>query len=144
MNLNELLGPIENSTPPHLQKAVLWGPESVLMDSVEHFLKTGAAWDVVKIANDRGVEHLVQQVETSRAKVVILCQEKEEINTSLLMELSHIPSCWKVVVVSMESNLMQIYGRHNIVMRDVSDLLSVIDNESFPNTKPKKEVRDTQ
>lgn len=136
MDLTELLGPIENSDPPHLQKAVLWGPESVLMDSVEHFLKAGAAWDAVKIARDGGVEHLVQQVKSLVAKVVILCQEKEEIDTSLLMELSQVQSCQKVVVVSLESNLMQVYGRHNIVMRDVSDLLSVIDHESFPNTNP--------
>ena len=141
MDLTEVLGPIENSDPSHLQKAVLWGPESVLMDSVEILLKVEAAWDVVKISNDRGLDHLLQQAQTLKPKVVILCQEKEECDPNLLMELSQIRSCSKVVVVSLESNLMQVYGRHNIIMRDISDLLSVVDNEYFPNIQPKEEVQ---
>jgi len=141
MDLTEILSPIENSDPPQLQKAVLWGPESVLMDSVEIFLKVEAAWDVVKISNDRGLDHLLQQAKTLKPKVVILCQEKEECDPNLLMELSQIRSCSKVVVVSLESNLMQVYGRHNIIMRDISDLLSVVGNEYFPNIQPKEEVQ---
>jgi hypothetical protein len=46
-----------------------------------------------------------------------------------------------VVVVSLESNLMQVYGRHNIIMRDISDLLSVVGNEYFPIIQPKEEVQ---
>jgi len=141
MDLIEILGPIENSTPAHLQKAILWGPESVLMDSVELFLKAGAAWDVVKIPNDCGLDHLMQQVKALKPKVVILCQEKEECNPNLLMELSQVQSCSKVVVVSLESNLMQVYGRHNITMRDISDLLSVVDYEYFPKTQSNEEAQ---
>ena len=56
MNLGELVGPVENLHPILTRKAILWGQESFLADSVEHFLKTGAAWDVVKISSESGID----------------------------------------------------------------------------------------
>ena len=129
MILSEVLGQIEGSSPTHSQKAILWGPESLLVDSIEFFLKTGAAWDVVKILSERGADYLVQQVKTVKPKVVILCQEKDISDAALLMQLAQIQLCTKVVVVSMESNLVQVYSRNNFIMRDVSDLLHVVDTK---------------
>ena len=111
----------------------MWGPESLLVDSVEFFLKAGAAWDVVKISADYGVDYLVQQVKTLKPTVVILCQEKEESDTNLLMELSQVESCMKVVVVSLESNLIQVYSKQKVMMHNISDLLSVVDTKYLPN-----------
>jgi len=143
MNFNELLGPIENSTPPHLQRAVLWGPEILLMDSVELFLKA-AAWEVIKLSSECGVDHLIQRVNAVKPRVVILCQERDSNDFTLLMQLAQIQVCSKVVVVSQESNLVQVYGREKLIMNDVSDLLSVVDHEYFPNKQPNKEAQDTK
>ena len=129
MNLTEVLGQIEGSSPTHSQKAILWGPESLLVDSVEFFLKTGAAWEVLKIASDCGVDHLIQQVEILKPTVVILCQEKDDIDTALFTRLIQAPFCMKAVVVSLKSNLMQVYSRQYVVMHDVTDLLSVVDTK---------------
>ena len=129
MNLTEVLGQIEGSSPTHSQKAILWGPESLLVDSVEFFLKTGAAWEVFKIASDCGVDHLIQQVEILKPTVVILCQEKDDIDTALFMRLIQAPFCMKAIVVSLKSNLMQVFSRQHVVMHDVTDLLSVVDTK---------------
>lgn len=131
--VNELLDPVENSNPINLQKAILWGHESLLADSVEFFLKTGAAWDVVKIASDLGVEYLIQQVKRLKPAVVILCQEKDVSDAALLMQLDQVQLCSKVVTVSMESNLIQVYSKHKVIMRDVADLLSVVETSYLPN-----------
>lgn len=139
MDFNELLGPIENSTPSHSRRAVLWGPEILLMDSVELFLKA-AAWEVIKLSSECGVDHLIQRVNAVRPMVVILCQERDSNDFALLMQLARVQFCSKVVVVSLESNLVQIYGRQNLIMNEVSDLLSVVDHEYFSNIKPKEEV----
>jgi hypothetical protein len=144
MDLNELLGPIENATPEHLRKAVLWGPESLFMDSVEIFLKAGRAWDVVKISNECSVDYLIQHVRSLKPAVVILCQNKNANDVSLLIRLAQIEFCLKVVVLSLESNLMQVYGRRDVMMRDISDLLSVVDTEYSPNKQPNEEVQGTE
>jgi len=139
MDFTELLGPIENSTPTHSQRAVLWGPEILLMDSVELFLKA-AAWEVIKLSSECGVDHLIQRVNAVKPIVVILCQERDSNDFALLMQLARIQFCLKVVVLSLESNLVQVYGKHNLIMNDVSDLLSVVDHEYFPYTRLKEEV----
>jgi hypothetical protein len=132
MDFTELLDPIENSTPISLRRVVLWGPEILLMDSVEFFLKS-ADWEVVKIASSCGVDYLLKQVATIKPTVVIFCQEKDDSDTTLLMQLAQVPVCWKVVTVSMESNLMQIYSRHHVIMHDVSDLLTIVETRNFSN-----------
>jgi hypothetical protein len=124
MDLTELLGSIEDSTPPQVQKAVLWGPESLLKDSVEFFLKAGAGWEVVKISCESGTDYLLQRVETVKPTVVILCQERDAADATLLMQLAQIQACMKVVAVSMESNLMQVYSRSHLIMHDVADFIS--------------------
>jgi hypothetical protein len=140
MDLTDIVGPIENSAPAHSQKAVLWGPESVLMDSVEFFLKAGAKWEVVKIPSESGADHLLQRVNHVKPEVVVLCQEKDDSDFNILMRLAQIQFCSKVVVVSLESNLVQVYGRQNLILNQVSDLLSVIDHAYFPNSQLKEEV----
>ncbi len=140
MNLTELAGPVENLNSTQIRKAILWGHESLLADSVEFFLKTGAAWDVVKIASDLGVEYLIQQVKSLKPAVVILCQEKDASDTDLLMQLDQAQLCLKVVTVSMESNLIQVYSKHKVILRDVSDLLSVVETGYFPNIQSWEEV----
>lgn len=140
MDLTELLDPIEDSTPTHVHKAVLWGPESLLVDSVEFFLTTGADWEVIKLSSECGVNHLLQRVEAVKPAVVILCQEKDASDKTLLMQLNQIEVCSKVVTVSLESNLIQVYSKHNLIMHDVSDLLSVVDHEYLPNTRAREDV----
>ena len=140
MNFTELVGPIENSTPAHLQTAILWGPESLLMDSVEFFLKSRVDWDVVKILSECGVDCLIERVESLRPAVVILCQERDANDFALLTQLAQTQICLKVILVSMESNLIQIYSKRNLIMRDVSDLLSVVGHEYFSNSEAKEEV----
>jgi len=144
MDFIEIIGPIENSTPAHLPKAILWGPESVLMDSVEFFLKAGAKWDVVKLPSESGSDYLLQRVNMVRPKVIILCQEKAVSDATLLMRLAQLQICPKVVTVSLESNLMQVYSRQDVMMHDISDLLFVVDIEYCPNIKPKEEVQATK
>lgn len=133
MNLGELIDPVENLNPSLTRKAILWGPESLLADSVEYFLKTGADWDVVKISSESGIDHLIQQVRSIKPATIILCQETDTSDKDVLMHLDQAQFCLKVVTVSMESNVLQVYSKHKVIMRDVSDLLSVVETEYLPN-----------
>ena len=127
MNLSELVGPAENLNPSLTRKAILWGQESLLADSVEHFLKTGATWDVVKISSECGIDHLIQQVKSIKPATIILCQETDTSDKDVLIGLDQAQLCLKVVTVSLASNLVQVYSKHNVIMHDVSDLLAVVE-----------------
>lgn len=125
MNLG--LDPVENLDPTQTRKAILWGQESLLADSVEHFLVTGAAWDVVKISSESGIDHLIQQVQSINPATIILCQETDTSDKDVLVRLDQAQFCLKIVTVSLASNLVQVYSKHNVIMRDVSDLLAVVE-----------------
>jgi hypothetical protein len=127
MNLPELLGPIENAIPLPSRKAVLWGPEILLMDSVEFFLKS-SDWEVIKLSNECGVDYLIQRVTMVKPAVIILCQERDASDFALLMQLAKVQLCLKIVVLSLESNLVQVYSKQNLVMSNVSDLFSVVES----------------
>jgi hypothetical protein len=100
------------------------------MDSVEFFLKS-ADWEVVKLSNECGSDYLIQRVITVKPAVIILCQERDASDFALLMQLAKVQVCLKVVVLSLESNLVQVYGKHNLIMHAVSDLLSVVESRNF-------------
>ncbi len=127
MNLGELIDPVENINPAQTRKAILWGQESLLADSVEHFLVTGAAWDVVKISSESGIDHLIQQVRSINPATIILCQETDASDKDVLIRLDQAQFCLKIVTVSLASNLVQVYSKHNVIMHDVSDLLAVVE-----------------
>lgn len=144
MNFNDLVAPIDNLTPTHLRKAILWGPESLLMDAVAIFLKSGTDWEVIKICSACGGNYLLEQIESVQPTVVVLCQERDAGDVALLAQLSQVQHCSRVVAVSMESNLIQIYSKQNVVMHAVADLLSVVDHELFSNSVSSEEVRATK
>lgn len=127
MNLGELIDPVENLHPTQNRKAILWGREGLLADSVEHFLITGAAWDVVKISSESGIDYLIQQVRSINPATIILCQETDTSDKDVLIRLDQAQFCLKIVTVSLASNLVQVYSKHNVIMHDVSDLLAVVE-----------------
>lgn len=132
MNINELIGSVENSRPKRHQKAILWGREALLVEAVELFLKSGATWEVTKISWDQGVDFLLRQMENIKPDVVIIFQDKDAGDPALPIWLIREQACLKVVSMSLESNLMQVYAKYNVLIRDVSDLLMAVDATYFP------------
>jgi len=128
MNLPELINPIENSNPLKIQKAVLWGDADLFMDSVELFLNN-AGWQVTKLLSESDVDNFIQEVRLASPDVVILCQEEEAEKPSLLMRLSQVQTCEKVVFLNLENNFVHVYGRQHVLVHGVSDLLSVIEHD---------------
>jgi hypothetical protein len=125
--MENLTDQTELAYPSSSQTVILWGPENLLAGAVEFFLKTKVDWEVIRISFDRGVDYLVQQVHDTKPDVVILCQETDSGDPALLAQLDQIQFCLKVVTVSMESNRIQVYSKQTVMMRDVSDLLAVVE-----------------
>lgn len=126
-------GHVRSTSWQNAQTVILWGPDGLLAESVESFLKTGAHWEVLKISSEKEVDYLFQQMKCLKPEVVILCQEKDFYDTNLLLQIMQVQMCLKVVTLSMESNLMQVYSKHHVVMNEVSDLLSVVETNYLPN-----------
>ena len=129
MNDSGLAAPFETTMPASLRKAILWGNGQFLTEAVELFLRTEPTLEIIKLLSDSNADHLIRWVKQTKPNIVILCQETDSIDTALLFRLFQSHSEIKVVVLSMESNLMQIYSKQDCFMRTVSDLLSVVEME---------------
>jgi hypothetical protein len=140
MNLPDLIGPIANTEPERTQSplAILWGRDDLLAQAIDTFLK-GTEWCVARVSNDGDVENLVRETRRVNPDLVVLCRDRVD-DTTLALRLLDEQPCLKVVTLGLDSNLMQIYSKQNIILREVSDLLSIIDKEHFPTCISGKEA----
>lgn len=125
---NESIG--EGGMTAKSKKVVLWGSEDILISSVNSILSSKKEWEVISLSNKEDIDVLIQAVETAHASLVIMQKGEEWDSTFLPMQLiKDIPSL-RVITVNLESNSMEVFCKQQIWIRDVSDLISVFDNEA--------------
>jgi hypothetical protein len=109
---------------------VLWGSEDILISSVESILSSNKEWEVVSLSKKDDIDALNQAVESSHASIVIMQQGKTCDSSLLSMQLiKDLPSL-KVITVNLDDNSMEVFSKQQIWVKDVSDLISVFNNET--------------
>jgi hypothetical protein len=144
MDLIDVIEPMETadmeSTSP--RKIVLWGQDDLLSQSITRlFLESNMTWDVIRVTRDGDVGDLIKEVERIKPEVVILCEDKADEKSTLPSLLINEQHCPKVVTVSLKSNLMQVYSKHNIILQGASELLSIVESGNYPNCTSGKEAK---
>jgi predicted nuclease of predicted toxin-antitoxin system len=142
MNLSDLLGPIENKDAGQSlsRKAVIWGPDDLLAQAMEFFLKAEDTWQVIRISADQSLEDLFEQIKRNQPDVIILHTGNCGGNTSLAIQLLQDFPNLRVITTSLEDNQMQVYSKYSIRVRNASDLLSIIEDRYFSDFPVKKEA----
>ena len=120
--------------------AILWGEDDLLSQGIETFLRDEKTWSVIRIPSNQSLCSLVEQVQTISPDLVVLSQGERGDRADSLMKLLQDQPNSKVIVVSLENNLMQVYSKHSITVRRVSDLLSIIEDRYFFDHPAAKEV----
>ena len=120
--------------------AILWGQDDLLPQAMEFFLTAGETWEVIRIAANQGIGSFVEQVQRSKPDLVILCQERFREDSDPLMKLFQDQPDLRVITVNLENNLLQVYSKHSITLRKVSDLLSIVEDRYFSEQPTEKEV----
>jgi len=130
MNLTDLLSPIENKdpNPTSSRKAILWGQDDLLARAIETFLEGKKTLQVVRIFAEQGIDFLVKQVDMLCPAVVILYLGNRAFDEHLPMQVIQSQPELKVVVVSLENNLIRVFQKQNLMIHEASDLLSIIEN----------------
>ncbi len=107
---------------------ILWGLEDVIGQAVEMFLSTRKGWEVLRILDTHNVDRLIDQIEQANPEVAILhlgdrCQDSE-----LALKLIHLYPGLKVITVSLEQNLMEVYSKQEVNVNGITDLINVVEN----------------
>ena len=132
---------------------LLWGQDDVLTESMELFLTAGQAdaWKVIRPPASQSLASLAEQLRKIKPDLVILYQGRAADECDPLARLiQEHPALraivdqpeLRVITVNLHSNVMQVYSKHSITVRQVSDLLSVIENWYFSENPVQEEVQE--
>jgi chemotaxis response regulator CheB len=108
---------------------VIWGSEGIFGSSIERFLAAKEDWKVVSISNTEDRDALILAVETLQPDIVIIHQGFPDDLANLALQLLPNHPAIKVIMVSLENNLMDVYSKQAILAKEASDLITVIENE---------------
>ena len=106
---------------------VLWGREDILSASVELFLTAQKGWKVVNISNEGTLDALIKAVDEVKPDVVIIPQGDHTDRLKLPTVLFDNHPKLKVITVSPDNNLMEVYSKQNILVTSALDLISAVE-----------------
>ena len=118
----------EMTTIPTSKTIVIFGSENIFSASIKVLLSAKVDWEIVNVCNKAGWEALNSALETVRPDTVVIHQESLEDPTSLVMQLLQDHPTIRVIVINLESNLMNVYSKQNIFAQGISNLFQVIEN----------------
>jgi hypothetical protein len=133
--------------------AILWGQDDLLAEAMEKFLQNEEGWQVIRIPFRAGACSLAEQVQRARPELVIICHRSIGDGSDPLLKLTREqpelnaiagqPEL-RVIAVSLANNVMQVYSKHTVTVRSVSDLLSVIEDRYSHPHSTEKEVHEAR
>ena len=107
---------------------ILWKDEDVLLRAIELLLNTKVGWKVTRFADHWDENSLLQIVDEIHPDVFIVHEgvltEKMHLFTKFVLEFSKL----KIITLSLENNLVNIYNRSTLSIREVTDLFSIIED----------------
>lgn len=106
---------------------VLWVLDDLLSSSVEHFLAAQKDWNVINISDEEQLDAVLQIVDKVKPDVVILHKEKQTGRLDLPHVLLQNHPNLRVMTVSLKSNLIEVYGKQNILVKSTADLISAVE-----------------
>ncbi|MGD8403567.1 MAG: hypothetical protein PVJ21_07895 [Anaerolineales bacterium] len=102
-----------------------------MSSSIELLLGAQKGWDVVNIPNDDDPDALTRALDKFNPDVVIIHQGYCGGNLNLPADLFRNLPGVRVITLSPKDNLIEIYNKQNVIVKSASDLISVIDADTF-------------
>lgn len=110
-----------------LWTAVLWGGEDLFGGAIEALLAGLGNWRTIRIFDERGIDSLTQENERLHPDLLILKQENIVHDIQPLLRLIRSFPDLRIITINTENNLIEIYDKHLRQIREIADLLSIID-----------------
>lgn len=108
---------------------ILWKDEDVLFTAIELLLSKKTGWEVTRLINNWDDDALLQLVDETRPDVFIVHEDvfikKMYLFTRFAMEFSQL----KILTLSLENNLVNLYSRCTFSIREGNDLFSIIESD---------------
>jgi hypothetical protein len=130
----------ESAAMNRVKTAILWGQDDLLAEAIKILFKKEQGWQVFLIPPCSDLSSLVETVQKARPELVIICHSSVRDDSDPLLKLIQEQPELKVITVSLTDNAIQVYSKHTVTVRSVSDLLSLIEDGSSSFHTMQKEV----
>lgn len=116
--------------------AMLWAREDLLGKAVQQLLSTAKDWKIIRIYDkDNGC---LLARELARVKPDVFIIQRGDYSGSITDTLKKLmlDHCeMKIITISLENNMVEVYDKQTIWIKGVSDLLSMIEDDDVPNER---------
>jgi hypothetical protein len=114
--------------------AMLWAREDLLGKAVQQLLDTAKDWRIIRVYDEANGDLLARELERVKPNVFIIHRGDYSCSlTDILREWMRGHCEMKIIAISLENNMVEVYNKHTILITGVSDLLSVIEDNHTPN-----------
>ena len=101
--------------------------ESLLGRAVEYLTADEREWTILRVSDSKTLAGLVQKVEEANPNIVIISREENSHDEQLSVRLLEVcADLKKVIMVSLNENLIEIYCKQKIRVNSVQDLFSEV------------------
>jgi hypothetical protein len=107
---------------------VVMGCEDILNLSLTFLLAEKDCWNVVRIQDQAALERLIQSLDYPQSEIVIIHQGNQNDSDPALLKLFQKHSTIKLITISLENNLVDVYSKQKILTQETSDLIAIIEN----------------
>jgi hypothetical protein len=119
----------EEGHPSTARSAILWGRDDLLATAIESLLHKTCGWQVIKLLGNQDAGLLAREVEKVQPKILFINKgDSTEEYPPPLHLIQDFPEM-KIIVINPENNLVEVYKRENIHIKEASDLLSIIEGD---------------
>lgn len=110
------------------QTFILWGCEDLISKAIEDLLAAHDEWKVLRVSNQESYEALSVHINFFSPEAVIIAEAEHDRECTVALKLLQDHPNLKVITLSLENNLLEIFTKQNVRVKTVSDLISVIEN----------------
>ena len=104
--------------------------ESLLGRTVEYLVPAERQWKVLRISKEQDADELIQRLDEESPDVVVISQDDyvddKQLSIRVLRECVEIK---KVVMVSLEENMIEVYCKQRMQIKSAQDLFSEVENQ---------------
>ncbi|MCA9874913.1 MAG: hypothetical protein KC441_14680 [Anaerolineales bacterium] len=111
-----------------LKTIVVCGSEDIFSSSIECILTAEENWRVITVSIREGWKVLNHKLATLCPDIVIIPEDPfNKITDSVLYLLQNYP-VFKVIVINLENNMMDVYSKQNTLLEGISGLIQEIED----------------
>ena len=108
---------------------LLWSHDDLLSFFLERFLVTQESWKVINVSIEKDLGEVIQVLDSTRVDVLIIQLGDHAIDPCIPNTLQRDYPELKVVTLSLNNNLMEVYSKQNIVVQTSADFISVVEGD---------------